>query len=106
MAWLLLAAAGILEAVWAYYMKLSEGFSRPCPIAVTLITMIASFALLSWAMKSLPLGSAYVIWTGIGAVGTFVIGIIVLGEEAGFLRIFAALLILSGLVLMKVASPQ
>lgn len=106
MAWILLTAAGILEAVWAYYMKLSDGFSRPWPTLITLVTMIASFALLAWAMKSLPLGTAYVIWTGIGAVGAFVVGIVVLGEDAGLLRIVAALLIISGLVLMKVGSPQ
>jgi quaternary ammonium compound-resistance protein SugE len=105
MAWISLLIAGILEVVWAYYMKQSDGFTRPLPTAVTLVTMIGSFALLSWSMRTLPLGTAYVIWTGIGAVAAFVVGVLVLGETASALRIFAAMLIVSGLVLMKVTSP-
>lgn len=104
MAWFLLVLAGLLEVVWAYSMKLSEGFSRPGPSLVTLAAMIASFALLSWSMRSLPLGTAYTVWTGIGAVGAFVVGILVLGESANALRLVAAVLIVSGLVLMKVSS--
>ncbi len=104
MAWFLLVLAGLLEVVWAYSMKLSEGFSRPGPSLVTLAAMIASFALLSWSMRSLPLGTAYTVWTGIGAVGAFVVGILVLGESASALRLVAAVLIVSGLVLMKVSS--
>jgi len=103
-AWFLLVLAGLLEVVWAYSMKLSEGFSRPGPSLVTLAAMIASFALLSWSMRSLPLGTAYTVWTGIGAVGAFVVGILVLGESANALRLVAAVLIVSGLVLMKVSS--
>ena len=106
MAWIVLTAAGILEVVWAYYMKLSVGFSRPLPTAITLVAMIASFAHLGWAMKSLPQGTSYIIWTGIGAVGAFFVGIFILGEDASALRILAAVLIVSGLVLMKIASPQ
>ena len=79
MAWLILAVAGILEIVWAYYMKLSDGFTRVTPSIVTLGAMFLSFGLLALAMKSLPLGTAYTVWTGIGAVGTFVVGIVVLG---------------------------
>lgn len=105
MAWVYLLIAGVFEIVWAYSMKLSEGFSRPWPSAITIVAMIASFALLSLSMKSLPLGTAYMIWTGIGAVGAFVLGILVLGEAASAMRIFAATLIVAGLVLMKVASP-
>ncbi|MBL0914324.1 MAG: multidrug efflux SMR transporter [Sphingopyxis sp.] len=105
MAWIYLLIAGVLEIVWAYSMKLSEGFSRPWPSAVTIVAMIASFALLSLSMKSLPLGTAYTIWTGIGAVGAFVVGILVLGEAASAMRIFAATLIVGGLVLMKISSP-
>ena len=71
MAWVLLLVAGLLEIVWAFTMKLSQGFTRPGPSIVTLLTMLASFALLSGAMKSLPLGTAYAVWTGIGAVGAF-----------------------------------
>ncbi|MBL4918309.1 DMT family transporter [Szabonella alba] len=106
MAWIFLFAAGILEIVWAYSMKRSDGFTLPTPTVITIVTMIASFALLSVAMKTLPLGTAYTIWTGIGAVGAFVVGITVLGEAVTPARIIAALLIVSGIVLMKLASPH
>lgn len=106
MAWILLIAAGVLEVVWAYYMKQSHGFTRLVPSLVTLTTMIASFALLSVSMRTLPLGTAYTIWTGIGAVGAFLVGVLVLGEGAGALRVVAAVLIVSGLALMKLSSPQ
>ena len=104
MAWILLILAGLLEVVWAYTMKLSDGFTRMGYASITIAAMIASFWLLSMAMKSLPLGTAYTIWTGIGAVGAFVVGICVLGEAVSLLRIFAAVLIVSGLLLMKIAS--
>ncbi len=105
MAWIYLMFAGVLEIVWAFAMKQSEGFTRPGPTAVTIVAMVASFALLSLSMKSLPLGTAYTIWTGIGAVGAFAVGIVVLGEQASAMRMVAAVLIVSGLVLMKVSSP-
>ena len=105
MAWIYLAIAGVLEVVWAFSIKQSEGFSKLGPSLVTLVAMIASFALLSLSMKSLPLGTAYTIWTGIGAVGAFLVGVAVLGEQASAMRIVAALLIVSGLVLMKLSSP-
>ena len=105
MAWVILFVAGILEVVWAYAMKLSDGFSRLGPSAVTLGAMFLSFGLLAVAMKSLPLGTAYTVWTGIGAVGAFVVGIVVLGETVSVMRVLAAVLIVSGLVLMKVSSP-
>ena len=104
MAWIYLLLAGLLEVVWAYSMKLSEGFSKPVPAAVTVVAMIASFVLLAMAMRSLPLGTAYTIWTGIGAVGAFVLGIVALGEPVTPLRITAAVLIVSGLVLMKLSA--
>ncbi|WP_265920275.1 DMT family transporter [Cupriavidus nantongensis] len=104
MAWIYLVIAGVLEVLWAYSMKLSEGFSRPGYSAITIVAMIASFALLSLSMKSLPLGTAYTIWTGIGAVGAFLVGLLVLGEPASAVRILAAGLIVSGLVMMKMAS--
>lgn len=106
MAWIYLGIAGLLEIVWAYAMKLSEGFSRPLPTAITLVGMVASVWFLSLSMKVLPLGTAYVIWTGIGAVGAFVLGIAVLGESVDLLRLVAAVLIVSGLVLMKLGSPH
>jgi quaternary ammonium compound-resistance protein SugE len=105
-AWIYLGAAGLLEIVWAFFMKRSEGFSRPFDSAITIVAMIASFWLLSLAMRALPLGTAYTVWTGIGAVGAFVLGIVALGEAATPLRIAAAVLIVAGLVLMKIASPQ
>ncbi|MCO4888089.1 multidrug efflux SMR transporter [Cupriavidus sp. WGtm5] len=104
MAWIYLVIAGVLEVLWAYSMKLSDGFSRPGYSAITIVAMIASFALLSLSMKSLPLGTAYTIWTGIGAVGAFLVGLFVLGEPASAARILAAVLIVSGLVMMKVSS--
>lgn len=105
MAWIYLVCAGVLEIVWAFSMKQSDGFTRPGPTAVTIVTMLASFALLSLSMRSLPLGTAYTIWTGIGAVGAFAVGILVLGEQASAMRMVAAILIVSGLVLMKMSSP-
>jgi len=105
MPWVYLTIAGLFEIVWAFSMKQSEGFTRPGPTIVTIAAMIASFALLSLSMRSLPLGTAYTIWTGIGAVGAFLVGIAILGEQASAIRIVAALLIVSGLVLMKLSSP-
>ncbi|WP_218698690.1 DMT family transporter [Acinetobacter harbinensis] len=104
MAWMALLLAGVFEIVWAYSMKLSDGFTRLTPSIVTLIFMMLSFALLTYAMRSLPLGTAYTIWTGIGAVGSFLVGIWVLGEPATALRMLAAVLIIAGLVLMKLSS--
>ena len=105
MAWVILVIAGILEIVWAYSMKLSDGFTKLGPAAVTLGAMFMSFGLLAVAMKSLPLGTAYTVWTGIGAVGAFVVGIVVLGEALTLMRVLAAVLIVGGLVLMKLSSP-
>lgn len=104
MAWVLLVAAGLLEVLWSYFMKKSEGFSLLTPTAITLVTMVASFALLSVSMKTLPLGTAYTIWTGIGAVGAFAVGIFALGEAVTPMRIVAALLIVAGIVMMKLSS--
>ena len=104
MPWVYLTIAGLFEIVWAFAMKQSDGFTRPVPTIITIAAMIASFALLSLSMKSLPLGTAYIIWTGIGAVGAFLVGIVLLGEPLSATRILAALLIVAGLALMKVAS--
>jgi quaternary ammonium compound-resistance protein SugE len=103
MAWIYLVVAGLLEVVWAFAMKQSDGFTRPVASAITILTMIASFALLSFAMRSLPLGTAYTVWTGIGAVGAFLVGVTILAEPVTFLRVTAAVLIVTGLVLMKLA---
>ena len=104
MAWMYLLAAGLLEIVWAYTMKLSQGFSRPGPTAVTILVMLASFALLSLSMKTLPLSTAYTVWTGIGAVGAFVVGVVVLGEPLTMGRLLAAALIVTGLSVMKLST--
>lgn len=104
MAWIYLVAAGILEIVWAYSMKQSEGFTKLVPSTITIVMMIGSFALLSVAMRTLPLGTAYTIWTGIGAIGAFLVGIMVLGEAVTVMRIAAAIMIVSGLVLMKLST--
>jgi quaternary ammonium compound-resistance protein SugE len=105
MAWVMLFVAGLLEVVWAYSMKLSQGFTRPAASAATFAAMFASFALLSAAMRTLPLGTAYTVWTGIGAVGAFVVGIVALGESLSAARVLAAVLIVSGLALMKLSTP-
>ena len=103
MAWIYLFIAGLLEIVWAFSMKQSEGFTRLGPSLVTLVAMVASFGLLSLSMKTLPLGTAYTIWTGIGAIGAFVVGILWLNEGVHPMRVAAAGLIVAGLVLMRLA---
>jgi quaternary ammonium compound-resistance protein SugE len=105
MAWTMLMLAGLLEVVWAFFMKESHGFTRPWPSFVTVAAMLASFGLLSIALRTLPLGTAYTIWTGIGAVGAFAVGIAVHDEPITLSRVFAALLIVAGLILMKSSSP-
>ncbi len=106
LAWIALAAAGLLEIVWAVGMKQSHGFTRLTPTIITLAGMVASVALLSYSMRTLPLGTAYTIWTGIGAVGAFAVGIFAMGEQASVTRIAAAALIVSGLVLMKLSTAE
>jgi quaternary ammonium compound-resistance protein SugE len=103
MAWIYLLIAGLLEVVWASFMKQSAGFTKLWPSVITMVTMFASFGLLSMAMKTLPLGTSYMVWTGIGAVGAFIVGVVFLHEHVSPARIAAALLIVSGLVLMKLA---
>lgn len=101
MPWVYLVVAGVFEVLWSYAMKQSHGFSRPVASLVTVAAMLVSFGLLSAAMRHIPLGTAYVIWTGIGAVGAFLVGIVVLGEPVSAARVLAAALILTGLVLMS-----
>lgn len=104
MAWVYLIIAGILEILWAFALKQSDGFTRLVPSIVTVVTMIGSFGLLSLSMRTLPLGTSYVMWTGIGAIGTFLVGITFLGEAVNPTRIIAAILIVAGLVLMKIST--
>lgn len=106
MAWIYLLIAGVFEVVWATAMKQSDGFSRPLASTITLVAMIISFGLLALAMRSLPLGTAYTVWTGIGAIGAFLVGIAWMGEAVTPMRIIAALLIVSGLVLMKLSAAH
>jgi quaternary ammonium compound-resistance protein SugE len=105
MAWVLLLAAGLLEIVWAYTMKLSQGFTRVGPTVWTILAMLASFGLLSVSMKTLPLGTAYAVWTGIGALGALIVGIVALGEPLTAPRVLAGGLIVAGLILMKLSTP-
>ena len=105
MAWVALLLAGLFEIVWATAMKQSDGFTRPWPTIIMASAMMLSFGLLAWSMKVLPLGTAYTIWTGIGAVGAFIIGIAYFGEALTFMRVTAAVLVLCGLIMMKLATP-
>ena len=100
-AWIFLVAAGLLEVIWAFFMKKSAGFTLPVPSVITLMTMIASFVLLSVSMKTLPLGTAYTVWTGIGAVGTVLLGILLFNEPATAGRIACIALIVSGILGLK-----
>ncbi len=104
MAWLLLVIAGLLEVGWALGLKASQGFTRPMPSALTVIAMMASFYLLAQAMKVLPVGTAYAIWVGIGAVGTVLLGILFYGDSASPLRLLSLVLILAGLVGLKLSA--
>lgn len=106
MAWIVLFVAGLLEIVWAVALKQSHGFTRLVPSLVTLAGMAGSIVFLALAMRSLPLGTAYTVWTGIGAVGAFAVGIAFLGEPANAMRLTAAAVIVAGLVLMKLASAE
>ena len=104
MAWFILIMAGLLEIVWALGLKYSEGFTKPLITTVTIIVMGASFYLLAIAMKSLPMGTAYAVWTGIGAVGIFICGVILFNEPFTLLRVGSAALIVMGIVGLKISA--
>jgi len=106
MAWIYLLLAGLLEAAWAIGLKYTEGWTRLYPSVLTVAAMILDFILLSLALKTLPVGTAYAIWTGIGATGTAILGIILFGEprEAG--RLVCIVLIVAGIVGLKLTSPH
>jgi quaternary ammonium compound-resistance protein SugE len=106
MAWVYLVVAGILEVIWASAMKESAGFTKLGPTVLTFVATIASFWLLALAMRALPLGTAYAIWTGIGAVGAFVVGIVLMGEAASLGRIASVTLIVVGMVGLKLTSAH
>lgn len=103
MHWLYLVLAGLLEIGWAIGMKYTDGFTRLWPSVLTILTMILSFALLATALRALPVGTAYAVWTGIGAVGTAVVGILLLGESANVFRVLSILLIAVGIIGLKLA---
>ncbi|MBO6803339.1 MAG: multidrug efflux SMR transporter, partial [Thalassospira sp.] len=98
--------AGFLEICWAIGLKYTEGFTKPIPSALTIAAIAASFWLLSIAMRTIPIGTAYAIWTGIGAAGAVIFGIIMVGEPANPGRLVAIALILSGIVMLKLFSPS
>ena len=104
MAWLLLLIAGLLEVGWAVGLKYTEGFTRLVPSVLTLLCMTASIGMLALALKTLPMGTAYAVWTGIGAVGTAILGIVMFGDPAGIARIACIGLIVSGIVGLKLAT--
>lgn len=105
MAWIALFAAGLFEVGWAVGLKYTEGFTRPWPTAATVISMAISLGLLGIALKTLPLGTAYAVWTGIGTLGTVVLGILLFGESAEVLRLACIGLILAGIVGLKLITP-
>lgn len=105
MSWLLLVLAGLLEIAWAIGLKYTEGFTRLWPTLGTVAAMVASIALLGIAMKQLPVGTAYAVWVGVGAVGTAILGIVLFGESASAGRLASLALIVGGIVGLKLATP-
>jgi quaternary ammonium compound-resistance protein SugE len=101
--WVLVLLAGLLETGWALGLKYSEGFSKPLPSVLTLIGAAASFWLLSLAMKDLPVGTAYAVWVGIGAVGTAVAAVVLFGDPVNLMRVIGVLLIIAGILALKFA---
>ena len=104
MSWVILFFAGLFEVGWAVGLKYTDGFSKPLPTALTIVAMAISLGLLGLAMKELPLGTAYAIWTGVGAVGTVIAGIILFGESMALFRLASVALIISGLVGLKISA--
>ena len=105
MPWLLLVIAGLFEIGWAVGLKYTEGFTRLWPSIGTAAAMVVSLVLLGIAMKALPVGTAYAVWVGVGAVGTVILGIVLFGEPAGALRLVSVGLIIAGIVGLKLATP-
>ena len=106
MNWIMLVTAGLFEIVWAIGIKYTDGFTRLWPTVITLAAMLASIVLLGTAMKSLPVGTAYAVWVGIGAVGTAIFGMILFGESANVMRLGSLALIVVGIVGLKLATPS
>jgi quaternary ammonium compound-resistance protein SugE len=106
MAWIILAAAGLFEIGWAVGLKYTEGFTRPVPSLLTAVSMVVSIVLLGLALRTLPLGTAYAVWTGIGTIGTALLGIWLFGESAAVLRLVCIGLIVAGIVGLKLVSAE
>jgi quaternary ammonium compound-resistance protein SugE len=104
MSWIILVIAGLLEVVWAIGLKYTHGFTRLMPSLSTVTARVVSIALLSWAMRTLPVGTAYAVWTGIGAVGAAITGILLLGESASLARIASLALIVAGIIGLKLSA--
>lgn len=105
MAWLILVLAGLFEVGWAIGLKYAEGFTRWWPTVWTAVAMIVSLWLLGLALKSLPIGTAYSVWVGIGSVGTVILGIVLLGESVNAARLISIMLIIAGIIGLKLATP-
>lgn len=105
MAWLVLLLAGLFEIGWAVGLKYTEGFTRIVPTGLTIVSMVISLALLGIALKTLPLGTAYAVWTGVGTVGTAILGMVLFGEPAAVLRLVCIGLIVSGIIGLKLVTP-
>ena len=105
-AWLMLFIAGLCEVAWAVGLKYTEGFSRFGPSLATVAAMVVSVVLLGWSLKVLPLGTAYAVWTGIGAVGTAILGIFLFGESRELARVLCIVLIVAGIVGLKLLTPE
>jgi quaternary ammonium compound-resistance protein SugE len=104
MAWAYLAVAGLFEIGWAIGLKYSDGFSKPVPSLFTVLAMVLSVWLLSIAMRTIPVGTAYAVWTGIGAIGVAVLGMVLFGESREFLRLVCLFLIIAGIIGLKLVS--
>jgi quaternary ammonium compound-resistance protein SugE len=106
MAWVILFLAGLLEMVWALLLKQSEGFTRPAPTIGFFISLFLSMFLLAQALKTLPVGSAYAVWTGIGAAGTAIVGMLWLGESRDVLKLVSLVLLIAGIIGLRVTSTH
>jgi len=104
MSWVYLLVAGVFECVWAVGLKYTEGFSKPIPSIITVVAMIVSVWLLALAMKEIPIGTAYAVWTGIGAVGVAIVGMLLFDESRELVRLFSLMLIITGIVGLKLVS--
>ena len=106
MAWIMLAVAGLLEIGWAIGLKYTEGFTRPWPTLATVASMVASMGMLGIAVNSLPVGTAYAVWTGIGTIGTALLGLVLFGEPASAARLACIAMVAAGIVGLKIVTPD